>query len=96
MTRKHFVALAVEFGEAWRQFDIDAAAGDVDFCRIDAMGDTLIDAQTRVMGVCKRSNPRFDREHFSQFVEEIRNYQRDLDGRKIPAAKQRAAAGVTR
>ena len=95
MTKKHFIALAIEFGEAWRHFDIDAAAGDIDARTLYATSDALTNAQARVMGVCARSNPRFDREHFAEFVQEIRRYERDLDGRKIPAAKRRAAAGVT-
>jgi len=93
MTRKHFIALAIELGDLWRDFDRDADQRTV--AANAAAHSTLTRAQAATAGVCKRSNPRFDREHFDGFIQEIRDHQRDLDGRKIPAAKQRAAASVT-
>ena len=84
MTKKHFIALAVEFGEMWREADRNFEGPN---CAA-----TIQEAQTRVAGVCARSNPRFDREHFADFVQEIRRYERDLDGRKIPAGKRVATA----
>ena len=78
MTKKHFIMMAIEFGELWREADRYP-----DRPNFEA---TIQNAQNRVMSVCKRSNPRFDRDHFDGFVQEIRRYERDLDGKKIKRA----------
>ena len=74
MTKKHFIMLAIEFGELWR--DVDR------FPDRDTVA-AVTEAQNRVMSVCARSNPRFDRDHFAGFVQEIRRGERDLDGKKV-------------
>jgi len=87
MTKKHFIGLAVEFGLLWRHLDRDSSTTSVVHFGLRAA--ELMDAQLSVMSVCKRSNPNFDRDHFAEFVQEIRRYERDLDGRKIPVSKKK-------
>ena len=48
--------------------------------------DTIRKCEEAFMSVAKRANPRFDRDHFTEFVQEIRRYERDLDGKKIKRA----------
>jgi len=87
MTKTHFVAMAIEFGDLYRGADNGWLSDD------SSLGDSL--AQIRVIQECEKafcrvaqsSNPRFDREHFLGFVQEIRRGERDLEGRKVKRAK---------
>lgn len=92
MTKKHFIAMAIEFGSLYR---------DADWKNTEEMNisesskvatyvaelDTIRKCEESFMSVAKRSNPRFDSDHFEAFVQEIRSFDRDLDGRKIVRAK---------
>ena len=83
MTKKHFVDMATEFGMMYRDADRDYASGaDKDYihvCKLDTLGQTV----KAFCGVAKRANPRFDKDNFTEFVQEVRRGERDLEGRKV-------------
>lgn len=93
MTRKHFIAMAIEFGDLYR--DADRKYEDMQESMMSAHAadsahvaelDTIRKCEEAFMSVAKRANPRFDSDHFTGYVQEIRRYERDLDGRKIKRA----------
>jgi hypothetical protein len=86
MTRKHFIMLAIELGDAWRDHD---RLGESRSSDQHATAELVLESMERsIVSVCRRSNPNFDRDHFTNFVQEIRRGERDLDGKKVPASKR--------
>ena len=81
MTKKHFVDMATEFGLMYRELDGDPYPFDASASV--AMKETIRKAEKAFCGVAKRANPRFDKDDFLLFVQEVRSGERDLDGRKV-------------
>ena len=92
MTKKHFIAMAIEFGDLYRRADWKYADNAERYGSPDDSGhvaelDTIRRCEEAFMSVAKRANPRFDSDHFLTFVQEIRTHARDLDGRKVSRSK---------
>ena len=89
MTKKHFIAMAIEFGDLYRDVDYKWDATPEEWRSNVASAahvlalDTLRRCEEAFMSVARSANPRFDSEHFLTFVQEIRTGARDLDGKKV-------------
>lgn len=77
MTRQHFQALAITFGNALRQVDQCPDQPNLE--------STVAALQKDIMRVCKTFNSAFRNDDFQAFVDDVRYFRRDLDGRKIAA-----------
>jgi hypothetical protein len=71
MTRKHYQAAATAFGAVLRD--------------MTAPEETYGATQTikAWMDIAATDNPRFDRDRFMQWVREVRDMQRNLDGKRV-------------
>lgn len=74
MTRKHFEAVAITIGAQMRNYEINSAEWQAIFQTA-----SLIAADFRA------ANPRFVPTRFIQFVLDVANYRRDLDGKAVAA-----------
>lgn len=75
MTRKHFEAIAITLGQQMRRHDDDSAAWS-------AIWETAIELARDF----RVANPRFDVQRFLEFVRDVAEYRRDLDGKRTKAA----------
>lgn len=74
MTRKHFEAIAITIGHALREHDPNGP-------EYRAILDTTAD----LAGTFKQINPAFDFDRFGQFVVDVAQGRRGLDGKKVAA-----------
>lgn len=74
MTRKHFEAVAITIGAQMREH----AVGDDAWCAILTTANLLCHD-------FRRANPSFDSNRFLQFVLDVANGDRDLDGKAVAA-----------
>jgi hypothetical protein len=83
MTKKHFVAMAIQFAKV--QSSICTNDRDVDVKASQLVGVQLaIDAFCEV---AKQANANFDKEYFTTFIHEIFWGKRDADGKKVTKGK---------
>jgi len=83
MTKKHFVDMATEFGQLYRDADFEFGRGRDSYDTSKAKLEVLEQSMLAFCGVAKRANRSFDKMHFLEFVQEIRRGERDLEGRKV-------------
>ena len=83
MTKKHFVDMATEFGQMYRDADRDYLDGQDSHDTSKVKLEVLHQAVLSFCGVAKRANRSFDKMHFLEFVQEVRRGERDLEGRKV-------------
>ena len=74
MTRKHFEAIATAIGHTLRGLDPDGPEYRA-----------VLDAAADLAGTFKQINPAFDFDRFGQFVVDVAQGRRDLDGKKVAA-----------
>jgi hypothetical protein len=83
MTKKHFIAMAIQFAKV--QSSICTNDRDVDVKASQLVGVNLaIDAFCEV---AKQANPNFDKDYFTNFIHEIFYGQRDANGKLIKSRK---------
>jgi hypothetical protein len=75
MTRKHFTAIAITLGQQMRRYDERPAE-----CQV--IWETAIELARDF----RVANPRFDVQRFLEFVRDVAEYRRDLDGKQIKGA----------
>jgi hypothetical protein len=75
MTRKHYETIAISLGSSLRDTFKESAAWYTVICVVKTLADDL-----------RATNPRFDRDRFVEFVLDVAEYRRDLDGKKIKGA----------
>lgn len=72
MTRKHFETIAISLG--WSMRDRFAP---------DSIGwNAILDAAATIAADLRAINPRFDTDRFLEFVLDVAEYRRGLDGKK--------------
>jgi hypothetical protein len=71
MTRKHYQATATAFGAALR-----------DLTSPDMYNGAWLAIESW-MDVAATDNPRFSRDRFTEWVREVRDMERDLDGKRV-------------
>jgi hypothetical protein len=88
MTKKHFIAMAIQFAKV--QSSILTMDRDVDTKATQLVGVSLaIDAFCKV---AKESNSAFDESYFKDFIHAILYGQRDANGKLVKTTKTRKAA----
>lgn len=75
MTRKHFETIAISLGYSLRNTFKESAAWYTVLSVVNALADDL-----------RATNARFDRDRFVEFVLDVAEYRRDLDGKRIKGA----------
>jgi len=84
MTKKHFIAMAIQFAKV--QSNICLTDSDVDIKASQLVGVNLaIDAFCEV---AKQANSAFNKDYFTTFIHEIFYGQRDANGKKIKQTKK--------
>jgi hypothetical protein len=75
MTRKHYETIAISLGSSLRDTYKESAAWYTVLRVVNVLADDL-----------RATNARFDRDRFVEFVLDVAEYRRDLDGKRIKGA----------
>jgi hypothetical protein len=83
MTKKHFIAMAIQFAKVQSSICL----GDRD---VDVKASQLIGVELAIDAFCevaKQANSAFDKDYFKTFIHEIFYGQRDANGKLIKSRK---------
>ena len=87
MTKKHFVAMAIQFGQTIRIRLDDYVAQRITLDEYDFWYNAYLAAVTDFCKVAKQSNSNFDVEYFLDFVGDIVTEKRDAQGKLVKKSK---------
>lgn len=86
MTKKHFISMAIEFGDLYRDIDYrheQTEQDGTDIVAFVAEDQATRNAMYSFCAVAREINPRFDQDRFIEFVMDVRSGARDLTGKKV-------------
>jgi hypothetical protein len=88
MTKKHFIAMAIQFAKVQSSI----CTNDQD---VDVKASQLVGVQLAIDAFCevaKEANSAFDKDYFTTFIHEMFYGQRDANGKLVKTTKTRKAA----
>ena len=83
MSRKDFVAMAIEFGDL-KRWTAHSGSTEITSVQLNTI-DRCINAYMRT---ARQANSNFDSGYFVTFVDEVASGERDLDGKKVKKSKK--------
>lgn len=87
MTKKHFIAMAIQFGLSTRIRLNDYRANRITLDEYDFWYTTYVTAINDFCKVAKQFNSNFDVEYFLDFVADVAMERRDAQGKLIKKGK---------